>query len=93
MLLATAARSEHYSDAWCVAVNDPTPVIGNHEETVQDTKVSVGTVKKSIAAITSRWLFRKAAQRFADTGLLGTFRIQRKTVLSEMSKLSIFNSP
>jgi hypothetical protein len=34
--------------------------------------VSVGTVKKSIAAITSRWLFRKAAQRFADTALLGT---------------------
>jgi hypothetical protein len=53
----------------------------------------VGTVKKSIAAITSRWLFRKVDQRFADTGLLGTFRIQRKTVLSEMSKLSIFNSP
>ena len=38
----------------------------------------MGTVKKSIAAITSRWLFRKVDQRFADTGLFGTFRIQRK---------------
>jgi hypothetical protein len=28
-------------------------------------KVNVGTVKKSNAAITSRWLFKKASQRFA----------------------------
>jgi hypothetical protein len=72
MLLATAA-----STAWMpgdVAVNNPSPVMGNHEETVQ-------------------WLFKKVDQRFVDTGLLGTFPIQRKTVLSEMSKLSIFNSP
>src|SRR5260370_38212074 len=48
-------------------------------------KVSVGTVKKSIAAIASRWLSKKAAQRFASSALLGAFRIQRDTVRSDIS--------
>jgi hypothetical protein len=56
-------------------------------------KVSVGTVKKSIAAMASRWLFRKASHRFAGSGLFGALLIQRMTVRSEMSKPSIFNSP
>jgi hypothetical protein len=56
-------------------------------------KVSVGTVKKSIAAIASRWLSKKAAQRFASSGFLGAFRIQRETVRSDMSKPSILSSP
>jgi hypothetical protein len=50
-------------------------------------------MKKSIAAIASRWLFRNSAQRFAGSGFLGALRIQRRTVLSERSKPSIFNSP
>src|ERR1017187_4209654 len=54
-------------------------------------KVNVGTVKKSIAAIASRWLHRNAAHRLAGSGLLGAFRIQRRTVRSETSKPSIFN--
>jgi hypothetical protein len=37
-------------------------------------KVNVGTVKRSIAAIASRWLFRKAAHRLAGSGLLGAFQ-------------------
>src|ERR1039457_1509510 len=56
-------------------------------------KVNVGTVKKSIAAIASRWLHRNAAHRLAGSGLLGALRIQRRTVRSETSKPSIFNSP
>src|ERR1017187_8172983 len=54
---------------------------------------SVGTVKKPIAAIASLWLVRNAAHRFAGSGFLGTFLIQRSTVRSETSKPSIFSSP
>ena len=55
--------------------------------------VSVGTVKKSIAAIATRWLLRNAALRFAGSGFLGAFLIQRMTFFSERSKPSIFNLP
>jgi hypothetical protein len=34
--------------------------------------VSVGTVKKSMAAIASRWFRRNASQRLAGSGVLGT---------------------
>jgi hypothetical protein len=47
----------------------------------------------TIAAIASRWLLRNAAQRLADSGFLGAFRIQRRTVRSEISYPSIFSSP
>ena len=63
------------------------------KETVQDTKGQCGHGKEVQRCDNFRWSFRKVDQRFADTGLVGTFRIQRKTVLSEMSKPSIFNSP
>jgi hypothetical protein len=56
-------------------------------------KVRVGTVKKSIAAIASLWLARNAAHRFAGSGPLEAFRIQRRTVRSEILKPSILNSP
>jgi hypothetical protein len=56
-------------------------------------KVSVGTVKKSIAAIASLWLFRKVTHRFVGSGFRGAFRIHRSTVRSEMGKPNIFNSP
>jgi hypothetical protein len=55
-------------------------------------KVKVGTVKKFIAAMASRWLLRKAAQRFAGSRLLGALRIRRNSVRYEISKPSIFNS-
>ena len=51
------------------------------------------TVKKSIAAIASRWLQRKASQRLARSGFRDIRSIQRETVLSEMSKPSIRSSP
>ena len=76
-----------------VAVQDATPVMCNDEEAVQNAKVSVGTMKKSIAAIASRWLFRKVIHLFAGSGLRGAFRIQRSTVRSETSRPSIFSSP
>jgi len=56
-------------------------------------KASVGAVKKSIAAITSWWLLRNAAHRFAGSGLRGALSIQRRTVRSDTSKPSIVNSP
>lgn len=43
----------------------------------------LGTVKKSIAAIASRWSRRKASQRLAGSGFLGARFIQREMVLSD----------
>lgn len=53
----------------------------------------VGTVKKSIAAMASRWLRRKASQRLAGLGSRGARRIQREMDRSETSKPSIKSSP
>ena len=36
--------------------------------------VSVGTVKKSIAAMASRWFLRNVSQRFTESGSLGARR-------------------
>src|SRR5260370_20500412 len=55
--------------------------------------VSVGTVKKSIAAMASRWFLRNVSQRFAESGSLGARRIHRETLLSERSKPSLSSSP
>src|SRR6266853_6666470 len=55
--------------------------------------VIVGTVKKSMAAIASRWFRRKASQRLAQSGSLGARFIQREMVLSESSKPSMRSSP
>src|SRR5487761_52160 len=46
----------------------------------------VGTVKKSIAAIASRWLRRNASQRLAGSGSRAARRIQREMARSETSK-------
>jgi len=56
-------------------------------------KVTVGTVKKSIAAMASLWLRRKASQRLAGSRFVETRFIQREMVLSETSKPSIRSSP
>jgi hypothetical protein len=49
-------------------------------------------VKRSIAAIASRWLFKNEAHLFAGSGFLSAFLIQRKTVRPEISSPNIFNS-
>src|ERR1039457_4467040 len=51
--------------------------------------VNVGTVKKSIAAIASRWFLRKVSQRLATSGGLGARRSHRETVGSDRSKPSL----
>src|ERR1035437_7049608 len=56
-------------------------------------KVRVGTVKKSIAAIASRWFRRKDSQRRAGSGSSVARLTQRETVRSEMSKPSLSSSP
>jgi hypothetical protein len=58
-----------------------------------DIKVTVGTAKKSTAAIASRWLCRKVRQRCAASLSLGARLIQRETVRSETSKPTIKSSP
>ena len=53
----------------------------------------VGTVKKSIAAMASRWFRRKASHRLVGSGSRGARRIQREIVRSETSKPSMRSSP
>jgi hypothetical protein len=48
--------------------------------------VIVGAVKKSMAAMASRWFRRKTSQRLVRSGSLGARFIQREMVLSERSK-------
>jgi hypothetical protein len=56
--------------------------------------VIVGTVKKSIAAIASRWFRRKASQRLAGSGSLGTRFIQPLPLpLSNRFGLSAIGKP
>ena len=55
--------------------------------------MTVGTVKKSIAAMASRWFLKKANQRLAGWGFLKARRIHRETVLSDSSNPSITSSP
>ena len=45
--------------------------------------VSVGTVKKSIAAMASRWFLRNVSQRFTRSASFGARRIHRETLLIE----------
>src|SRR5260370_1489711 len=56
-------------------------------------KVKVGTVKKSMAAIASRWFCRKVCQCLADSGFFGALLTHRETARSERSKPSLSNSP
>jgi hypothetical protein len=76
-----------------VNVQDARPIMADDEEAVETPKVIVGTVKKSRAAMASRWFRRKASQRLARSGSLGVRFIQRETVLSERSKSSMRSSP
>src|SRR4029077_19080650 len=55
--------------------------------------VSVGTVKKSIAAMASRRFLRNVSHRFTESGSLGDRRIHRETLLSESSNPSLSSSP
>ena len=55
-----------------IKVEDSPPVVADHEDAVQERNVTVGTVKKSIAAITSRWFFRKTNQRLRASPLRPT---------------------
>jgi hypothetical protein len=54
-----------------VDVQDASTIVADDEEAVQHADVIVGTVKKSMAAIASRCLRRKASQRLAWSGPLG----------------------
>jgi hypothetical protein len=73
-----------------VEVRDAPAVVGNNKEAVHE---AVGTVKRSIAAIASLRLRRKASQRCAGSGCLGARCIQREMVRSETSKPNIKTSP
>src|SRR5258708_26818512 len=56
-------------------------------------EIGVGTLKRYIAAIASRWFRRKVSQRCAGSGCLGARFIQREVVRSETSKPNIKSSP
>ena len=76
-----------------VEVHDPPPTVADDEEAVEHTEGDRWNLKKSIAAIASRWFRKNASQRLAGSGSLGARFIQRETVLSERSKPSINSSP
>src|SRR6266436_167989 len=67
-------------------VQDLASVVGDDEKAVRTSNVSVGTVKKSIAATASRWFLRNVSHRFTASASLGARRIHRATLLSEISK-------
>ena len=54
-----------------VEEKDSTTVVTDDEKAVHNAEVRVGTVKKSIAAIASRWFRKKVSHRFAGSGGLG----------------------
>src|SRR5215472_14276905 len=56
-------------------------------------KVSAGTVKKSMAAIASRWFRKNVSHCLATSGLRGARWSQRETVGSETLNPSFSNSP
>jgi hypothetical protein len=53
-----------------VNVQDVPPIMADDEE-AEHSERDVGTVKRSMAAIASRWFRRKASQRLAGSGSLG----------------------
>jgi hypothetical protein len=71
---------------------DASPIVANDEEAVERPNVIVGTVKKSMAAIASRWFRRKASQRWPVRISGRFFFIQREMVLSERSKPTMRSS-
>jgi hypothetical protein len=58
-------------------------IVADDEKRYRTPKVRVGTVKKSIAAIASRWLRRKVSQRFLGSTGLGARRTHLETVGSD----------
>ena len=76
-----------------VEMQDAPPIVADDEEPVEHAERDVGTAKKSIAAIASRWLRRNASQRLTGSGFLGARFIQREIVLSETSKPSMRSAP
>jgi hypothetical protein len=78
-----------------IEMQDSPSTMFDDKEAVEHTEVMVGTVKKSNAAITSRWLLRKASQFFALflSRLRPTRLRYRETVGSEISNPSWSSSP
>jgi hypothetical protein len=69
-----------------IEMQDLTPVMAMTKKQYRTPNVSVGTVKKSIAAMASRWFLRKVSHRFTGSGPLGARRIHRETLFSDRSK-------
>jgi hypothetical protein len=76
-----------------IEVQDTPALMGMMKKQYKRPKVTLGTAKKSTAAIASRWLCRKVRQRGAASLSLGARLIQRETVRSETSKPTINGSP
>jgi len=76
-----------------IEVEDAPTIMRDDEKQYSTLKLSVGTVKKSIAAIASRWLIKNAFQSLLLSGFFGARRIQRETVRSDKSNPSFSSSP
>jgi hypothetical protein len=74
-------------------MKDTSSIMRDDKEAVQHAERQRGHGKEIHRSDGFSMIAHKAAHRFAGSGSLGAFRIQRKTVRSEMSKPSIFSSP
>ena len=76
-----------------IAVQNTSAIVAADEEAVEHGEGDRRPVKKSIAAMASRWLRRKVSQRLAGSRLVVVRFIQREIVLSETLKPSMRSSP
>jgi len=76
-----------------VEVKNTPAVMRDHEEAVKHAECHCRHGEEIHRGDRFTVLLRNAAQRLAGSGFLGAFRIQRRTVRSEISYPSIFSSP
>jgi hypothetical protein len=75
-----------------LAVENLAPLLLDDKEAIQTRNVTVGNVKKSIAAITSRWFCKKASHFLSGSPQRTIRRKYRATLRSAMAKPSFCSS-
>jgi hypothetical protein len=76
-----------------IEMQDTPPVMSDDEKAVEYAEGQRWHCEEIHCSNRFTMIIQKAVHRFAGSGLLGAFLIQRSAVRSEMSQLSIFSSP
>ena len=90
------ATAESPGTGWMpghIEMQDTPPVMSDDEKAVEYAEGQRWHCEEIHCSNRFTMIIQKAVHRFAGSGLLGAFLIQRSTVRSEMSQLSIFSSP